>query len=64
MRIRCCVAAKLEVCGEKVLLILGGCTMFGQVFGGLISYLCIETYRLLKDAPECENIESYCAARV
>lgn len=63
MRVRCCVAAKLEACGQKVLLLLGGCTMFGQMIGGIITFLCIDTYRLLKDAPSCESILDYCAAR-
>ena len=28
-RIRLCISTKLEICGEKTLLIIGGCTMMG-----------------------------------
>ncbi len=63
MRVRCCIAARLEECGQRVLLILGGCTMFGQIVGGLITFLCIDTYRLLKDVPECQSIPEFCLAQ-
>ena len=60
MRVRCCVAARLEECGQKVLLILGGCTVAGQILGGLISFLCIDTYRLLEDLPPCVTALEFC----
>ena len=63
IRVRCCVAARLEECGQKVLLLLGGCTIAGQIIGGLISFLLIDTYRLFEDLPPCVRALDYCATK-
>lgn len=61
MRIRCLVAARLERFGEKILLILGTLTMVGQIFGGLIIFLIINVFSLLKDKDYCAvDYHEYC----
>jgi len=60
MRCRCLIAARLERFGQKVLLILGVLTMFGQIFGGLIIFVIVNIYGLLKDRPACDFDISYC----
>ena len=61
MRVRCCVAARLEECGQRTLLLLGGCTVFGQIIGGIITFLLVDTYRLFKDVPPCQSAIEFCA---
>lgn len=63
MRVRCCVAARLEECGQKILLALGSCTMFGQMIGGIMMFVLVDTYRVFNDVPECQSALSFCAAR-
>jgi hypothetical protein len=62
MRIRCCVASRLEESGERVLLILGGFTMFGQMIGGILMYVIVSVYNLFTDLPPCKDALSYCFA--
>ena len=42
---------------------LGGCTVAGQIIGGLISFLLIDTYRLFEDLPPCVSALDYCATK-
>jgi len=58
MRVRCLVATRLQRFGQTVLLILGALTMFGQIFGGLIIFVMVTVYDLLKERPECA--ENFC----
>ena len=61
MRTRCLVAARLERFGERILLILGTLTMTGQIFGGLIIFVIVNIYGLLKDKPICAvDYKEYC----
>jgi hypothetical protein len=61
MRIRCLIAARLERFGQKTLLILGTFTMLGQIFGGLIIFVTVNTYDLFKSRPDCEfDYHLYC----
>ncbi|CAF0857696.1 unnamed protein product, partial [Brachionus calyciflorus] len=61
MRIRCLVATRLERFGERVLLILGTLTMTGQIFGGLIIFVIVNIYEMLKDKPICAvDFREYC----
>ena len=60
MRVRCCVAARLEECGQKILLTMGSFTMFGQMIGGVAMFLIVDTYRLFNDVPECQSALNYC----
>lgn len=53
MRIRCLIATRLERFGQTILLILGALTMFGQIFGGLIIFVVVNIYDLLKARDEC-----------
>jgi riboflavin transporter 2 len=60
MRIRCLIATRLERFGQRSLLILGMVTIVGHVIGGIIIYICVDTYRLFKDKPTCVDDFSYC----
>jgi riboflavin transporter 2 len=60
MRVRCLVATRLQRFGETTLLILGACTMIGQIFGGLIVYLVVNIFNLLMDKDPCVTAESIC----
>ena len=61
MRVRCLVASKLEkISSENTLLVLGVVTQLGQVFGGIIAYVCVDLYRLLRARPDCIFDHSYC----
>jgi len=62
-RIRLCIAIKLEICGEKTLLIIGGCTMLGQCIGSIIMFIIVDTYKLLEEAPVCVNVRLFCQKR-
>jgi hypothetical protein len=62
MRVRCLVAARLERYGHSLLLALGFMTMMGQVIGGIIVYIIVNEYKLLKDKPACVFDYSYCKA--
>lgn len=61
MRIRCLIATRLERFGQTVLLILGALTMFGQIFGGLIIFVVVNVFDLLKARPDCP-VGDYCRA--
>ena len=54
------MATRLQRFGEKILLILGACTMIGQIFGGLIIFLVVNIYNLLKDKDPCSFDENIC----
>jgi hypothetical protein len=58
-RIRLCIAIKLEIYGEKTLLIIGGCTILGQCIGSIIMFIIVDTYKLLEEAPVCVNIRLF-----
>ena len=60
MRVRCLIATRLQRFGHKTLLILGFLTMVGQIFGGLIVFVIVNIYGLLKDKPSCVFDYSYC----
>jgi Ni/Fe-hydrogenase subunit HybB-like protein len=60
LRIRCIIAARLERFGKRILLIFGAFTMFGQFFGGILVYILIDIYKMLKEKPECVFDNSYC----
>ena len=61
MRVRCLVASKLEkISSTNTLMILGVVTQLGQVFGGIIAYVCVDLFRLLKSRPDCILDHSYC----
>ena len=55
MRIRCVIATRLDRFGHKVLLILSAMTKLGQLFGGIIIFVIINCYNLLKEKPECAD---------
>jgi hypothetical protein len=62
MRVRCLVAARLERFGQTTLLVLGFFTMMGQIFGGLIIFVIVNIYDLLKSRPSCEfDYHLYCS---
>jgi hypothetical protein len=61
MRIRCLVASKLEKYGEKTLFISGCFTLIGQIIGGIVIYIIIDVYRLLKDKDNCTPAE-FCSS--
>jgi hypothetical protein len=60
MRVRLLVASRLERFGQKTLLILGSLTMIGQIFGGLIIFVVVNTYELFVSKPDCVFDYSYC----
>lgn len=62
-RIRLCIATKLEICGEKALITIGGCTMLGQCIGSILMYIIINTYRLLEEVPSCQSVQDFCRKR-
>ena len=55
MRIRCLIATKLEKYGQKILFIYGCFTLLGQILGGITIYICVDTYRLLKEKDACSS---------
>ena len=61
MRVRCLIATRLERFGQKVLLILGALTMIGQIFGGLIIYVCVNIYNMLKSRSDCVSDNRSCS---
>ena len=60
IRVRCLIATRLEKYGQKTLLLLGALTQVGQIFGGIIAFLCINVYELLRSKPSCIDDFSYC----
>ena len=55
MRIRCLLATKLEKHGSRILFIYGCFTLLGQILGGIAIYICVDTYRLLKEKDACAS---------
>lgn len=60
IRLRCVIAAKLELYGEKTLFTLGIVTLIGQMVGGLLVYILVDIYRIFKQRPDCIFDFSYC----
>jgi riboflavin transporter 2 len=60
IRIRCCIATRLQECGQNILYIFGTLTIIGQFFGGILAFLIVDVYRLLKDLAPCQRIEDVC----
>jgi uncharacterized protein YacL len=60
IRLRTIIAARLERFEKNILLILGFFTTIGQVIGGVLAYLLVETFRVYNSKPECVDDFSYC----
>ena len=60
IRLRCKIAERLEKHGNEILLVLGFFTLLGQIIGGTIIYICVDTYTLFNDKPICASDFSYC----
>ena len=61
MRVRCLVASKLEkISNANTLLTLGIVTLLGQVLGGLLGYIGVDIFRILKSRPDCIFDISHC----
>lgn len=60
LRLRFLIAAKLESLKTNMLT-LGIFTLLGQILGGIVIYICIHTYKLLKEKPSCVYDFSYCS---
>ena len=60
IRIRCCIASKLQECGSNTLFIFGSFTIIGQVIGGVLAFFIVDVYRLLIDLPPCQKASDYC----
>ena len=60
IRVRCVSATNLEKYGQNILLLVGVVSTFGQMVGGILFYLLIDTFRLFKERPQCAYDLSYC----
>ena len=60
IRLRCKIAERLEKHGNEILLVLGFFTLLGQIIGGTIIFICVDTYTLFNDKPICATDFSYC----
>lgn len=60
IRIRCCVATKLQEGGQNILFLFGTLTIIGQIFGGILAFFIVDFYRLLKDLEPCQKASDVC----
>ena len=56
MRCRCIIATRMERFGERTLTIVGFFTVVGEVVGGIIIYIIVDIFELLKEQPTCNPI--------
>ena len=61
MRLRIVTATKLNEYGDNILQTVGNMTCFGQLFGGILIYVVVEQFHLLKEKPACVDDLSYCS---
>ena len=61
MRVKCLIATRLERFGQKYLILIGVCTMSGQLLGGVLIYLIVNVLELFKSTPDCVfDYKLYC----
>ena len=60
IRIRWCVATKLQECGQNILFVFGLLTIIGQIVGGVLAFVIVDVYRVFLELSPCQKASDIC----